>query len=151
VKTDYDTENRIFEIQKPKPNRTTEKIEISVRFDTVRFGFRFIVKKCPPLSIVVVVDRGTQSSLHKQGIIGLGRCCTKNLFITIISPCNVTSKSIFILNIRSTNVPTINSSNVYLFARAILSYMAKSLVAVALDVEGAAYGRGGRSRFCCTT
>jgi hypothetical protein len=29
VKIDYDTENRTFEIQKPKPNRTTE---ISVRF-----------------------------------------------------------------------------------------------------------------------
>jgi hypothetical protein len=42
VKTDYDTENRTFEIQKPKPNRTTEKIEI-------RFGFRFLVKMCPPL------------------------------------------------------------------------------------------------------
>jgi hypothetical protein len=49
VKTDYDTENRTSEIQKPKPNRTTEKTEISVRFGTVRFGFRFMVKKCPPL------------------------------------------------------------------------------------------------------
>jgi hypothetical protein len=49
VKTDYDTENQTFEIQKPKPNRTTEKTEISVRFGTVRFDFRFMVKKCPPL------------------------------------------------------------------------------------------------------
>jgi hypothetical protein len=49
VKTDYDTENRTFEIQKPKPNRNTEKTEISVRFGKVRFGFRFMVKKCPPL------------------------------------------------------------------------------------------------------
>jgi hypothetical protein len=38
VKTNYDTENQIFEIQKPKPNRTTEKTEISVRFGTVRFS-----------------------------------------------------------------------------------------------------------------
>jgi hypothetical protein len=38
VKTDYDTENRTFEIQKPKPNRTTEKTEISVRFGTIRFS-----------------------------------------------------------------------------------------------------------------
>jgi hypothetical protein len=37
VKTDYDTKNRTFEIQKPKPNRTTEKTEILVRFGTVRF------------------------------------------------------------------------------------------------------------------
>jgi hypothetical protein len=52
VKTDYDTENRTSKIQKPKPNRTTEKTEISVRFGTVRFGFRFMVKKCPPLDFV---------------------------------------------------------------------------------------------------
>jgi hypothetical protein len=51
VKTDYDTENRTSEIQKPKPNRTTEKTEISVRFGTVRFGFRYMVKKCPPLDL----------------------------------------------------------------------------------------------------
>jgi hypothetical protein len=38
AKTDYDTENRTSEIQKPKPNRTTEKTEISVRFGTVRFS-----------------------------------------------------------------------------------------------------------------
>jgi hypothetical protein len=38
VKTDYDTENRTFEIQKPKPNRTIKKTEISVRFGTVRFS-----------------------------------------------------------------------------------------------------------------
>jgi hypothetical protein len=47
VKTDYDTENRTSEIQKLKPNRTTEKTEISDRFGTVRFGFRFMVKKVP--------------------------------------------------------------------------------------------------------
>jgi hypothetical protein len=56
VKTDYDTENRIFEIQKPKLNRTTEKKSNfrfgSVRYGTVRFGFQFMVKKCPPLSIL---------------------------------------------------------------------------------------------------
>jgi hypothetical protein len=48
-KTDYDTENRTSYIQKPKPNRTTKKTKISVRFGTVRFDFRFMVKKCPPL------------------------------------------------------------------------------------------------------
>jgi hypothetical protein len=58
VKTDYDTENQTFEIQKPKPNRTTEKPKFrfgSGRFGTVRFGFRFMVKKCPPLG---TVDQG---------------------------------------------------------------------------------------------
>jgi hypothetical protein len=38
MKTDYDTENQTFEIQKPKPNRTTEKTEISVRYGSVRFS-----------------------------------------------------------------------------------------------------------------
>ena len=37
MKTDYDTENRTFEIQKPKPNRTTKKTEILVRYGSVRF------------------------------------------------------------------------------------------------------------------
>jgi hypothetical protein len=54
VKTDYDTENQTFEIQKPKPNRNTEKPEISVRFGTVRFGFRFLVKMCPPLKEIML-------------------------------------------------------------------------------------------------
>jgi hypothetical protein len=39
VKTDYDTENRTSEIQKPKPNRTTEKPKF--RFGSVRFGSDF--------------------------------------------------------------------------------------------------------------
>jgi hypothetical protein len=52
VKTDYDTENRTSEIQKLKPNRTTEKTEISVRF-----GFRFMVKKCPPLALCMSPPR----------------------------------------------------------------------------------------------
>jgi hypothetical protein len=59
VKTDYDTENRTSEIQKPKPNRTTEKTEISVRFGTVRFGFRFMVKKCPPLATTAHAPTGS--------------------------------------------------------------------------------------------
>jgi hypothetical protein len=80
------------------------------------------VEKVGALSVVVVTSRGTQSSLNNQGLIGLGRCCTKNL---------------------------ITSSNVCLFAGAISLNMAKSLVAVALDVGRAACGRGGRSRFCC--
>jgi hypothetical protein len=110
------------------------------------------VEEVVALSVVVVADRGTQSSLHNQGLIGLGRCCTKNLFITIISSRNVSSNSIFIFNIRSTNIPTITSTNVCLFAGAISLHMAKSLAAVALDVEGAACGRGGCNRFsrtCC--
>jgi hypothetical protein len=43
------------------------------------------VEEVVALSVVVVTSRGIQSSLHNQGLIGLGRCCTKNLFITIIS------------------------------------------------------------------
>jgi hypothetical protein len=110
------------------------------------------VEEVVALSVVVVVTRcGTQSSLHNQGLIGLSRCCAKNLFITITSLYNVSSNSIFIFNIRSTNIPTITSSNVGPFAGAILLNMANSLAAVALDVGGAACGRGGRSRFCCNT
>jgi hypothetical protein len=109
------------------------------------------VEEVVALSVVVVTSRGTQSSLHNQGFIGLGRCCTNNLFITLISLCNVSSNSIFIFYIRSTNIPTITSSNVCPFAGAISLNMAKSLAAVALDVGGATCGRGGRSRFCCNT
>jgi hypothetical protein len=64
VKTDYDTENRASEIQKPKPklNRTTEKTEISVRF-----GFRFMVKKCPPLgSMDPKKDKSSSSTQYKD-------------------------------------------------------------------------------------
>jgi hypothetical protein len=109
------------------------------------------VEEVMALSVVVVTSRGTQSSLHNQGIIGLGRCCTKNLFITIISLCNVSSNSIFIVNIRSTNIPTITSSNVCPFAGANSLNMVKSLAALELDVGGVACGRGGRSKFCCNT
>jgi hypothetical protein len=109
------------------------------------------VEEVVALFVIVVTSRGTKSSLHNQGLIGLGRCCTKNLFITIISLCNVSSNNIFIFNIRSTNIPTIISSNVCPFAGAISLNMAKSLAAVALNVGGAACGRGGRSRFCCNT
>jgi hypothetical protein len=70
------------------------------------------VEEVVALSVVIVTSHDTQSSLHNQGLIGLGRCCTKNLFITIITLCNVSSNSIFIFNIRSTNIPTITSSNV---------------------------------------
>jgi hypothetical protein len=87
------------------------------------------VEEVVTLSVVVVTSRGTQSSLHNQGLIGLSRCCTKNLFTTIISLCNVSSNSIFIFNIRSTNIPTITSSNVCPFAGAISLNMAKSLAA----------------------
>jgi hypothetical protein len=93
------------------------------------------VEEVVALSVVVVTSRGTQSSLHNQGLIGLGHCCTKNLFITI----------------RSTNIPTITSSNVCPFAGAISLNMAKSLAAVALDVGGVACGRGGHSRFWYNT
>ena len=62
------------------------------------------VEEVVALYIVIVADRGTQSSLHNQDLIGLCCCCTKNSFITIISPCNVSSNSIFIFNIRSNNI-----------------------------------------------
>jgi hypothetical protein len=109
------------------------------------------VEEVVALSVVIVTYRGAQSSLHNQGLIGLCRCCAKNLFITIISPYNVSSNSIFIFNMRSTNIPIVSSSNVCPFAGAISMHMAKSLAAVALDVDGATYGRVGRSRLCCNT
>jgi hypothetical protein len=109
------------------------------------------VEEVVALSIVIVAYRGAQSPLHNQGLIGLYRCCAKNLFITIIGPCNVSSNSIFIFNIRSTNIPTISSSNVCPFTGAISLHMAKSLAAVAPNVGGAACGRGDHIRFCCNT
>jgi hypothetical protein len=50
------------------------------------------VEEVVALSVVVVTSHGTQSLLHNQALIGHGRRCTKNLFITIISLCNVSSK-----------------------------------------------------------
>jgi hypothetical protein len=109
------------------------------------------VEEVVALYIVIIADRGTQSSLHNQDLIGLCCCCTKNFFITIISPCNVSSNNIFIFNIRSTNIPTITNSNVCPFAGKISLHMAKSLATVALDVRGVACERGGHSRFCSNT
>jgi hypothetical protein len=85
------------------------------------------VEEVVALFVVVVVNHDTQSSLRNQGLIGLYRCCTNNLFLTIIGSCNVSSNSIFIFNIRSTNIPTITSSNVCPFAREISLHMAKFL------------------------
>jgi hypothetical protein len=98
-----------------------------------------------------VDNRGTQSSQHNQGPIGINHYCTKNLFSTIIGPCNVSPKSIFIVNIISTNLPTITSSNACPFTRAIFLNMALFLVAVALNVRGVTRGSGGYSSFCCNT
>jgi hypothetical protein len=64
------------------------------------------VEEVVPLSVVVVTSRGTQSSLHNQGLIGLGRCCTKNLFMTIISLCDVSSNNIFITSEALTYPPS---------------------------------------------
>ena len=72
------------------------------------------VEEVVALSVVVVTSRGTQSSLHNQGLIGLGRCCTKNLFITIISLYNVSSNSIFILTSEALTYPP---SPVAMYAR----------------------------------
>jgi hypothetical protein len=95
--------------------------------------------------------QGIQRSLHNHGLICLGRYCTKNLFITIINLYNVSSNSICIFNIKSTNIPIVTISNVCPFIGAILLHMSKSLAAVALDFRGAAHGRGGHNRFCCST
>src|SRR5438105_15853046 len=104
------------------------------------------VKKVMALELVVLPDRGTQSSLHNQSPIVHGRSGTKNLISTVIVPCNVSCNNIFIFNIRSTNIPTVASGNVRAkpswsfplpsppFARAIPLHMTKSFAAVALNV-----------------
>src|SRR6266508_2479954 len=61
------------------------------------------VEKVMALELVVLPDRGTQSSLHNQSPIVLGCSGTKNLISTIIVPCNVSCNNIVIFNIRSTN------------------------------------------------
>src|SRR5438105_3942 len=92
------------------------------------------VEKVMALELVVLPNHGTQSSLHNQSPIVLGRSGSKNLISTVIVPCNVSSSNIFIFNIRSTNIPTIASGNIRPFAWAIPLHMTKSFAAVALNV-----------------
>ena len=42
------------------------------------------VEKVVTLAVVVLSNRGTQSSLHNQGLIGAGRIWTKDLLSTVI-------------------------------------------------------------------
>jgi hypothetical protein len=109
------------------------------------------VEKVLALYVVILANCGTQNLLHGQGPICFGHYCAKDLFITIISLSNVSSNNIFIFNIRSTNIPTITSSNLCPFVGEISLHMAKSLVAMALNVEEAVCGRGGHNKFCCNT
>src|SRR5207244_8810084 len=98
------------------------------------------VEKVMALELVVLPDRGTQSSLHNQSPIVLGRSGTKNHISTIIIPCNVSCNNIIIFNIRSTNIPTIASGNVRPFAWAILLHMTKTFAPVSLNVYSVSAG-----------
>jgi hypothetical protein len=98
------------------------------------------VKQVVALNLVRVINLCTQRSLHNDGSVLVRVMSAKDLLLThlmiIVVSCNVSCSNIVILNIRSTNIPTISSNDVGTFAQAFLLHVAKSLVAVAPDVGG---------------
>ena len=47
IETETEPKNRTSQNWKPKPNRKTELPTFRLGFGSVRFGVRFLVKKCP--------------------------------------------------------------------------------------------------------
>jgi hypothetical protein len=98
------------------------------------------VKQVVALNLVRVINLCTQRSLHNDGSVLVRVMSAKDLLLThlmiIVVSGNVSCINIVILNIRSTNIPTISSNDVGTFAQAFLLHVAKSLVAVAPDVGG---------------
>jgi hypothetical protein len=104
------------------------------------------VKQVVALNLVCVINLFAQRSLHNDGSVMFHGMSAKDnlltrLMITAVS-WNVSCSNIFILNIRSTNIPTISSSDVGTFARTFPLHVAKSLAAVAPDVRGKRGQRG---------
>jgi hypothetical protein len=98
------------------------------------------VKQVVALNFVRVINLCTQRSLRNDGSILVHVMSAKDLLLThlmiVFISYNVSCCNIVILNIRSTNIPTINSSDVGTFARTFPLHVAKFLAAEAHDVGG---------------
>jgi hypothetical protein len=98
------------------------------------------VKQVVVLNFVRVINFCTQRSLHNDGSVLVHVMSAKDLLLTrlmiVVVSCNVSCSNIIILNIRSTNITTIISSNVGTLARTFPLHEAKSLAAVAPNVRG---------------
>jgi hypothetical protein len=98
------------------------------------------VKQVVALNLVHVINLCTQRSLHNDSSVMFHGMSAKDLLLSylmiVVVSCNVSCSNIFILNIRSTNIPTISSSDVGTFARAFPLHVAKPLAVVAPDVRG---------------
>jgi hypothetical protein len=105
------------------------------------------VKQVVALNLVLVINLGAQISLYNDGSVMFHGMSTKDLLFThlmiVVVSYNVSCSNIVILNIRSTNIPTISSSDIGTFSRTFPLYEAKSVAAVAPDVGGTR-GRRGR-------
>jgi hypothetical protein len=98
------------------------------------------VKQVVSLNLVRIINLCAQRLLHNDGSVMFHGMSAKDLLLTrlmiVVVSCNVSCSNIFILNIRSTNIPTISSSDVGMFAQTFPLHVAKSLAVVALDVGG---------------
>jgi hypothetical protein len=98
------------------------------------------VKQVVALNLVRVINLCAQRSLHNDGSVIFCGMSVKDLLLTclmiIVISCNVSCSNIFILNIRSTKIPTISSSDIGTFAQTFPLHVAKSLAEVAPDVGG---------------
>jgi hypothetical protein len=107
------------------------------------------VKQVVALNLVHMINLCTQRSLHNDGSVIFHGMSTKDLLLTrlmiVVISCNVSCSNIVNLNIRSTNIPTISSSDVGTFAQTFPLHVAKSLATVAPNVGGTRDRRGRRS------
>jgi hypothetical protein len=98
------------------------------------------VKQVVALNLVHVINLCAQRSLHNDGSVMFYGMSAKDLLLThfmiVVISCNVSCSNVFILNIRSTNIPTISSSDIGTFARTFPLHVAKSLATVAPNVRG---------------
>jgi hypothetical protein len=98
------------------------------------------VKQVVALNLVRMMNLCTQRSLHNDDSILVRVMGAKDLLLThhmiVVVSYNVSCSNIVILNIRSTNIPTISSSDIGTFARTFPLHVAKSLAAVVPNVGG---------------
>jgi hypothetical protein len=98
------------------------------------------VKQVVALNLICLINLCTQRSLHNDGSVMVRVMSAKDLLLThlviVVGSYNVSCSNIGILNIISTNIPTISTSDVGTFVRTFPLQVAKSLAAVAPDVGG---------------
>jgi hypothetical protein len=96
------------------------------------------VKQVVALNLVRVINLCAQISWHNDGSVMFRGMNAMDLLLIclmiVVVSCNVSYNNIFILKIRSTNIPTISSSDIGMFAQTFLLHVAMSLAVVALDV-----------------